>query len=276
MTAPLYPPKNVGRITYTITDVFFPSPRAETRTYTADWPYFAYDTRGRNALQRQAMSKLEYAAVYGHFKMELRRESPSEMQARTLASAIQNALDKFDRDAAFKASADRKAANDAAYAAMVARNYAQMNTQPNAPTATTAVVTVSNPITPPIKPFTTNTPTLATKVVVITAKPNSQKSVKNTPKKGTTTKQSSPGKGTPNKNPSIPKPPPQPPDIKVIHCLPGTYFDAKTSRCEPCPVGRFYIKGSGCQPCPPGTTGESIHTGCSHIGPDGKSYTFIA
>jgi hypothetical protein len=202
----------------------------------------------------------------------LTRQGPTEVKARALASVIQAALDKFDRDAAFKASADRKAANDAAYAAAAARTYAEMN----APTAPTSAITVSNPILPPIKPFTTNTPTLATRVVVITAKPNSQKSLKNTPKKGVTKKQSSPGKGTPNKNPTIPKPPPPPPDIKVSLCLPGTYFDTKTSRCVPCPTGRQYIKGSGCQPCPPGSVGESIHTGCTRVGPDGNSYTMIA
>ena len=100
--------------------------------------------------------------------------------------------------------------------------------------------------------------------------------IKNTPKPPTTIKQPSPGKGTPNKNPPIPPPPPPPPDIRVSLCPPGDYFDRKTSKCVPCPTGKQYITGSGCQPCPPGTTGESIHTGCSHIGPDGKSYTFIA
>lgn len=249
MAAPLLPPKNVGPITYVYNG----------RTSTVSWPYFTYDSKGLDALQKQAMPG-------GNL----------DLDAVGVAQAIQNSLDKAASSVVQKEAADRKAANDAAYAAMVARNYAQMNTQPNAPTAPTTVVTVSNPIPPRITPFTTSKPTLATKVIVITAKKNSQKSVKNTPKKQNTTKQSSPGKGIPNKNPAIPKPPPPPPDIKVSLCLPGTYFDTRTSRCEPCPTGRQYIKGSGCQPCPPGTTGESIHTGCSHIGPDGKSYTFIA
>lgn len=241
MASPLNPPKNIGPITYVYNG----------RTSTAVWPYFTYDSKGLDALQKQAMPG-----------------GNQDLDAVVLASAIQAALDKFDNDAAKKASADRKAINDAAYAAMAARNYAQMN-------ASTTVITASNPVVPPIKPFTTNTPTLATKVVVITAKKNSKKFIKYTPKKGTTTKQSSPGKPTPNQNPAIPPPPP--PDIKVSLCLPGEYLDKNTSRCEPCPTGpKQYIKGSGCQPCPPGTTGESIHTGCSQIGPDGRVVIMIA
>lgn len=241
MAAPLYPPKNIGSITYVYNGI----------TSTAVWPYFTYDSKGLDALQKQAM--------FGGNK---------DIHAIILASAIQAALDKFDNDAAKKASADIKAANDAAYATMVARTYAEMN-------ASTMVINVSNPVVPLIKPFTTNKPTLATKVVVTTDKSNSRKSIKSTPKKPTTTKQSSPGKGTPNKNPAIPSPPP--PNIKVSLCLPGEYFDKNTSRCKPCPIGpKQYITGSGCQPCPPGTTGESIHTGCSQVGLDGKYYTFIA
>ena len=242
MAAPIYPPKNIGSITYVYNG----------KTSTAVWPYFTYDSKGLNALQKQAMPG-------GNLNLD----------AVVLASAIQAALDKFANDAAKKASADIKAINDAAYAAMVARTYAQMN-------ASTTVITASNPVVPPIKPFTTNKPILATKVVVITGKKNSRKFIKYNPKKGTTTKQSSPGKPTPNQNPAIPKPPP-PPDIKVSLCLPGEYLDKNTSRCEPCPTGpKQYIKGSGCQPCPPGTTGESIHTGCSRIGPDGRVVIIIA
>ena len=242
MAAPIYPPKNIGSITYVYNG----------KTSTAVWPYFTYDSKGLNALQKQAMPG-------GNLNLD----------AVVLASAIQAALDKFANDAAKKASADIKAINDAAYAAMVARTYAQMN-------ASTTVITASNPVVQPIKPFTTNKPTLATKVVVITGKKNSRKFIKYNPKKGTTTKQSSPGKPTPNQNPAIPKPPP-PPDIKVSLCLPGEYLDKNTSRCEPCPTGPMqYIKGSGCQPCPPGTTGESIHTGCSRVGPDGRVVTMIA
>ena len=242
MAAPIYPPKNIGSITYVYNG----------KTSTAVWPYFTYDSKGLNALQKQAMPG-------GNLNLD----------AVVLASAIQAALDKFANDAAKKASADIKAINDAAYAAMVARTYAQMN-------ASTTVITASNPVVPPIKPFTTNKPILATKVVVITGKKNSRKFIKYNPKKGTTTKQSSPGKPTPNQNPAIPKPPP-PPDIKVSLCLPGEYLDKNTSRCEPCPTGPMqYIKGSGCQPCPPGTTGESIHTGCSQVGPDGRVVTMIA
>ena len=241
MAAPIYPPKNIGSITYVYNG----------KTSTAVWPYFTYDSKGLNALQKQAMPG-------GNLNLD----------AVVLASAIQAALDKFANDAAKKASADIKAINDAAYAAMVARTYAQMN-------ASTTVITASNPVVPPIKPFTTNKPTLATKVVVITGKKNSKKFIKYNPKKVTTKKQSSPGKPTPNQNPAIPPPPP--PDIKVSLCLPGEYLDKNTSRCEPCPTGPMqYIKGSGCQPCPPGTTGESIHTGCSQVGPDGRVVTMIA
>ena len=221
MATPLNPPKNVGPITYVYNG----------RTSTAVWPYFTYDSKGLNALQKQAMPG-------GNLNLD----------AVVLASAIQAALDKFANDAAKKASADIKAINDAAYAAMVARTYAQMN-------ASTTVITASNPVVQPIKPFTTNKPTLATKVVVITGKKNSKKFIKY--------------------NPAIPPPPP--PDIKVSLCLPGEYLDKNTSRCEPCPTGPMqYIKGSGCQPCPPGTTGESIHTGCSRVGPDGRVVTMIA
>lgn len=241
MPTPLYPSRNVGAITYVY----------HGKTFTVVWPYFTYDSKGLNALQKQA-----------------RPGGNLDLDAVGVAQAIQDALDKFDNDAAKKDSADRKAKNDAAYAAAATLTYAQMN-------ASTTVINVSNPVVPPVKPFITNTPTLATKVVVITTKKNSQKTVKNTPKKGITTKQSSPGKSTPNKNPPIPPPPP--PDIKVSLCLPGEYLDKNTSRCAPCPTGpKQYIKGSGCQPCPPGTTGESIHTGCSQVAPDGKLYTFIA
>jgi len=246
MAAPLLPPKNVGPITYVYNG----------KTFTVSWPYFTYDSNGRNALQKQAMPG-------GNL----------DLNAVVLASAIQGALDKFANDAAKKVSADRKAANDAAYADMVARNYAQTN----ASTLPTTVITLGSTTPQPIKPFTTNTPILATKVVVITAKPNSRKAIKTTPKKPNTTKQSSPGKPTPNKNPAIPPPPPPPPDIKVSLCLPDTYLDIKTGKCVPCPTGKGqYIRGSGCQPCPPGSTGESIHTGCTRVGPDGNSYTMIA
>lgn len=272
MAAPIYPPKDAGPITYVYNG----------RTSTAVWPYFTYDSKGLNALQKQAMPG-----------------GNKDLNAVVLASAIQAALSKFYNDAAKKASADRKAINDAAYAAMVARNYAQMN-------APTTVITASNPVVPTIKPFTTNTPTLATKVVVITAKKNSKKFIKYTPKKGTTTKQSSPGKPTPNQNPAIPKPPPPPPpppplfpsDPDKIMQRPCPMCIASLDPnnrsycppCEPCPPGWYvgpegeclkcalkgYVKGSKCAPCPPGTTGESIHTGCSQVGSDGNTHTFIA
>ena len=246
MAAPLLPPKNVGPITYVYNG----------RTATVSWPYFTYDNNGRNALQKQAMPG-------GNL----------DLNAVGVAQAIQNSLDKAATATVQKEAADRKAANDAAYAEMVARNYAQTN----ASTLPTTVITLGSTTPQPIKPFTTNKPILATKVVVITAKPNSKKTVKNTPKKPNTIKQSSPGKGTPNKNPTIPKPPPPPPDIIVSLCLPDTYLDIKTGNCVPCPTGKGqYIRGSGCQPCPPGSTGESIHTGCTRVGPDGNSYTMIA
>lgn len=246
MAAPLYPPKNIGSITYVYNN----------KTFTAVWPYFTYDSKGLNALQKEAMPG-------GNL----------DLNAGVLASAIQAVLDKFDNDAGKKEAADRKAINDAAYAAAAALTYAEMAAYAAA-NAPTTVINVSNPVVPAIKSFTANKPILATKVVVTTAKLNSKKSIKSTPKKPTTTKQSSPGKNTPNKNPAIPPPPP--PDIKVSLCLPGEYLDKNTSRCKPCPTGPMqYITGSGCSPCPPGTTGESIHTGCSQVGPDGKSYTFI-
>jgi hypothetical protein len=278
MAAPLLPPKNVGPITYVYNG----------RTATVSWPYFTYDSKGLDALQKQAMPG-------GNL----------DLDAVGIAQAIQNSLDKAASAVVQKEAADRKAANDAAYAAMVARNYAQMNTQPNAPTAPTTVVTVSNPIPPRITPFTTSKPTLATKVIVINAKKNSKKFVKNTPKKQNTIKQSSPGKGTPNKNPTIPKPPPPPPPSppafppdKIMQrpcpicimslnpdaksycpeckpCPPGWYA-GEEGECLKCPIGKQYITGSGCSPCPPGTTGESIHTGCTRVGPDGNSYTMIA
>jgi hypothetical protein len=246
MAAPLLPPKNVGPITYVYNG----------RTATVSWPYFTYDSNGRNALQKQAMPG-------GNL----------DLNAVVVAQAIQNSLDKAATATVQKEAADRKAANDAAYAAAAARTYAEMN----ASTLPTTVITLGSTTPQPIKPFTTNKPILATKVVVITAKPNSRKVIKTTPKKPNTTQQSSPGKGTPNKNPPIPPPPPPPPDIRVSLCLPGTYLDIKTGKCVPCPTGKGqYIRGSGCQPCPPGSTGESIHTGCTRVGPDGNSYTMIA
>lgn len=140
MAAPLLPPKNVGPITYVYNG----------KTFTVSWPYFTYDSNGRNALQKQAMPG-------GNL----------DLNAVGVAQAIQNSLDKAASSVVQKEAADRKAANDAAYAAMVARNYAQMN-------APTTVINVSNPVVPPIKPFTTNTPKPATKVVVATAKKNSK------------------------------------------------------------------------------------------------------
>lgn len=299
MASPLNPPKDVGPITYTLVLFNYVSGKNETRTYTVRWPYFSYDTRGRHALQRQAMGETAYSFEYGVMAKGNPLGGIKESDARMVASAIQAALDKFNKDAVAKASADRKAADDAAYAAMVARNYAQMN-------APTTVINVSNPVVPPIKPFTTNTPTLATKVVVTTAQKNSKKAIKPTPKKPTTTKQSSPGKPTPNKNPVIPPPPPPPPPSPPLFpsdpdkipqkpcpmCIASLDPNNRSycPPCEPCPPGWYvgpdgeclkcslkgYVKGSRCAPCPPGTTGESIHTGCSQVGPDGKTYTFIA
>lgn len=272
MAAPLLPPKNVGPITYVYNG----------KTFTVSWPYFTYDSNGRNALQKQAMPG-------GNL----------DLNAVGVAQAIQNSLDKAASSVVQKEAADRKAANDAAYAAMVARNYAQMN-------APTTVINVSNPVVPPIKPFTTNTPKPATKVVVATAKKNSKKFIKNTPKPPTIKKPSSPGKPEPNNNPPIPPPPPPPPPSPPLFpsdpakipqkpcpmCIASLDPNNRSycPPCEPCPPGWYvgpegeclkcalkgYVKGSGCAPCPPGTTGESIHTGCSQIGPDGRVVTMIA
>jgi hypothetical protein len=295
MASPLNPPRNVGPITYI--SPLHDSPKDSlynrTKTYTVTWPYFSYDNKGRNALQRAALGITGYLKEYG-------LGGQKELDERAVAAAIQAALDKFDNDAVKKASADRKAANDAAYAAMVARNYAQ------AATAPTTVITVSNPISPPITPFTTNKPTLATKVIVITAKKNSKKAIKAVPEPPNKPKLPSPKKPTPNKNPTIPPPPPPPPPSPPLFpsdpdktmqrpcpmCIASLDPNNKSycPPCEPCSPGWYvgpegeclkcalkgYVKGSKCAPCPPGTTGESIHTGCSQIGPDGKSYTFIA
>ena len=271
MVAPLLPPKNVGPITYVYNG----------KTSTASWPYFTYDNYGRNALQKQDVSG-----------------SNLDLNAVGLAQAIQNSLDKAASSVVQKEAADRRAANDAAYAAMVARNYAQMH-------APTTVITASNPTSPPITPFTTNTPTLATKVIVTTAKKNSKRAIKFTPKPPNKSKLPSPKKPTPNNNPPVPPPPPPPPPSppafppdKIMQqpcpmciasldpnnksycpeckpCPPGWYVGAE-GECLKCPIGKQYITGSGCSPCPPGTTGESIHSGCTSIGPDGNSYMMIA
>lgn len=67
MAAPLLPPKNVGPITYVYNG----------KTFTVSWPYFTYDSNGRNALQKQAMPG-------GNL----------DLNAVGVAQAIQNSLDK--------------------------------------------------------------------------------------------------------------------------------------------------------------------------------------
>jgi hypothetical protein len=177
---------------------------------------------------------------------------------------------------------------------------------PRAPTPVTPVVVRSpRPLPPPPAPFVRNSIPKPPVIFVSNVKKNSVKSVKFTPKPTNIARRPSPKKPTPNKNPPIPPPPPPPPPSppafppdKIMQrpcpmciaslnpnnksycpeckpCPPGWYVGAK-GECLKCPIGKQYITGSGCSPCPPGTTGESIHTGCTSVGPDGNSYTFIA